>query len=86
METITIDEIAALIRHAIRGKQADKIIIEETTELRDLGLSSLQIAEVVFTLEERRGVELDPVLASDAKTIGDVIALGNAALAQRMAS
>ncbi|OBF55335.1 hypothetical protein A5787_03205 [Mycobacterium sp. 852002-50816_SCH5313054-b] len=82
---ITIEEVAALVKRAIRGKHANQIVIDESTNLGDLGLSSLQIAEIVFSLEDTRGVEFDPARAADAKTVGQLIAVGNTALQERSA-
>lgn len=76
---ITVDEVAALIRREMRGKLPAETIIDENTSMDDLGLSSLQVAEIVFTLEEEHEVEFDPARAADAKTLGDLVALGNEA-------
>ncbi|MEZ0053023.1 acyl carrier protein [Mycobacterium sp. MAA66] len=81
MNPITVDEVSSLVKHAMRGRRAHEVVVEEHTQLGDLGLSSLQIAEIVFSLEDSRGVEFDPARAADAKTVGQLIALGNAALA-----
>lgn len=78
---IAIDEVIALIQRQMRGGLPAGRSIDESTKLQDLGLSSLQIAEVVFTLEERHEVEFDPARAADAVTLGDLLALGNEALA-----
>jgi acyl carrier protein len=77
---ITLDEIAALIRREARGKISSDTVIGPETRMQDLGLSSLQIAEIVFTLEETHEIEFDPARAADAKNLGDLIALGNAEL------
>jgi acyl carrier protein len=84
MNPITLDEVAFLIKREMRGKRSKEIFIDEGTVLRDLGLSSLQIAEIVFTLEERHGVEFDPARAANAQTLGDLIALANAALTDQV--
>jgi acyl carrier protein len=76
---ITIDEVAGLIRREMRGKLPEGTIIDESTSMDDLGLSSLQVAEIVFTLEEDHEIEFDPARAADAKTLGDLVALGNEA-------
>ena len=77
---ITADEVIALIRREMRGKLPAGTTIDEHTEMNELGLSSLQIAEIVFTLEEEHEVEFDPARAADARTLGDLVALGNDAL------
>lgn len=83
MNIILIEEVATLVKRAIRGKRAHEVSIDEDTQLGDLGLSSLQIAEIVFSLEESRGIEFDPARAANAKTVGQLIALGNAAIEER---
>jgi acyl carrier protein len=84
MDPITLDEVAALIRREMRGKRAKETAIDESTCLKDLGLSSLQIAEIVFTLEEKHGVEFDPARAANAQTLGDLVALANAAFTDQL--
>jgi acyl carrier protein len=78
---IVLEEVVALIRAEMRGKQPSAESLTEDTRLSDLGLSSLQIANIVFTLEEEHEVEFDAAKAADAETLGDVVRLGNAALA-----
>jgi acyl carrier protein len=78
---ITVDEVADLIRRELRGKLSTETVLGEATELEDLGLSSLQVSEIVFTLEENHEVEFDAARAADARTLGDVVALANEALA-----
>lgn len=80
---ITLEEVVALIKHEARGKIGPGTAIDSDTKLKDLGLSSLQIAEIVFTLEENHEVEFDPARAADAESLGDLIALGNSALAEQ---
>ena len=80
MNLITVDEVEALIKREMRGKRSKDVVIDEDTVLKDLGLSSLQISEIMFSLEEAHEVEFDPEKAADAKTLGDLVALGNAAL------
>jgi len=77
---ITADEVIALIKREMRGKLPADTTIDENTEMNELGLSSLQIAEIVFTLEEDHEVEFDPARAADARTLGDLVTLGNEAL------
>jgi acyl carrier protein len=77
---ITIDELAGLIRAEMRGKMPTDVTINEDTRLDELGLSSLQISEIVFTLEDEHDVEFDPARAANAQTLGDLLALGNAVL------
>jgi acyl carrier protein len=64
---ITIEEVVRLIRRELRGKVSADLTIGENTKLQDLGLSSLQIAEIVFTLEDDHGVEFDPGRAAGSR-------------------
>lgn len=82
---ITVDEVVGLIRHELRSKLPSDKILDEGTQLSDLGLSSLQTSDIVFTLEEHHMVEFDASQAADVKTIGDVVSVANAALAEKRA-
>lgn len=77
---ITLEEVSTLIRRELRGELPPGVTLDESTQLEDLGLSSLQVSEIVFTLEEDHDVEFDAARAADAKTLGDVVALANEAL------
>jgi acyl carrier protein len=77
---ITVDEVGGLIRRELRGKLGADVMLDESTRLEDLGLSSLQVSEIVFTLEENHQVEFDAARAADAKTLGDVVVFANEAL------
>jgi acyl carrier protein len=77
---ITVDEVAGLIRGELRGKLPADTTIDESTRLEDLGMSSLQVSEVVFTLEEQHETEFDPARAADVKTLGELVALANDSL------
>ncbi len=77
---ITIATLAALIRQEMRGKLPADVRIDEHTRLDELGLSSLQVSEIVFTLEDEHGVEFDPAKAAEAQTLGDLLTLTNEVL------
>lgn len=76
---IAISEVETLVRRELRGKSVD-VPIDESTRLDDLGLSSLQVAEVIFSLEEDHEIEFDSARAADVATLGDLVALANDAL------
>ncbi|MBO0878591.1 MAG: acyl carrier protein [Pseudonocardia sp.] len=78
---ITVDEVATRIRREMRGKLPTGTVITADTNLNDLGLSSLQISEVVFSLEDDHGFEFDTARAADIKSVGEVVALANESLA-----
>ena len=77
---ITLEEVADLVRRELRRKLPDDAVLTEGTEVADLGLSSLQLSDIVFTLEERHDVEFDPARAAEIKTLGDVVAVANEAI------
>jgi acyl carrier protein len=77
---LTIEDVANAIRRELRGKLPDDTSLDEGTYLEDLALSSLQIAEIVFTLEEENGVEFDTARAANMKTLGDLVTLANEAI------
>lgn len=74
---ITIEDVAVLVRRELRGKLPADRVLDEDSRLDDLGLSSLQVSEVIFSLEEDHGVEFDTAKAADVKTLGDVVRLAN---------
>jgi acyl carrier protein len=77
---ITLEELSDRIREQRRGKLPGDFVIEERTKLDELGLSSLEVSEIVFSLEEEHGVEFDTSKAADVKTVGELIQIANAAL------
>jgi acyl carrier protein len=80
---VTLDEVVALARREMRGKARRDAVLDASCALTDIGLSSLQIAEVIFSLEEAHGASFADHLAANAKTLGDLVALANDAIAER---
>jgi len=86
IETEIVDVIATAGR-------LDSVHVKRDAELRDLGLESLDIAEIVFTLEERFGIEI-AFNANDRaadgglgfRTIGDVIEVVAKLIAEQAAT
>ena len=56
-----------------KGVKADQL--NEETPLKDLGLDSLDIVEVMMGIEEELGIEFSTDELADAKTIKDVLTL-----------
>lgn len=77
---VTVTEVADLARRELRRKLPADVGLDEHTRIADIGLSSLQVSEIVFTLEERHEFEFDAARAADVKTLGDVVALANEAI------
>jgi len=80
MPVITLEEVAGLVRRELRRKLPADVELTSDTRLEALGLSSLQVAEIVFILEEEHEVEFDTSRAAEVKTLGDVVALANEAI------
>jgi acyl carrier protein len=82
---LTVDEVAGRIRTQLKGKEQHEVI-DANTGLEDLGLSSLDVAEIVFSIEEDHGVEFDTAKAADVKTLGQLVDLANEAISQQVAA
>jgi len=74
---ITVADVCELIRKRQGGKVRADLELDGDTVFDDLGLSSLQIADIVYTIEDRLGIEFDPARAADVKTVGDLVNLAN---------
>ena len=71
---ITVETVCDLIRKKLGGKAAS-LELGADTVLDSIGLSSLQIADIVYTIEDDAEIELDPSEAANVKTVGDVVEL-----------
>lgn len=76
-QAISVADVAELARKQLGSKLAPDVHLDADSELEALGLSSLDVTEVFFGIEEQVGVELDPAAAADVKTIGDLVAVVN---------
>jgi len=74
---ITVEQVCEMVQKKLRGKSADGITLGADTAFDDLGLSSLQVADIVYGIEDQLGIEFDPSRAADVKTIGDLVNLAN---------
>jgi acyl carrier protein len=74
---ISVDETAGIIRRQLRGKLPNDAPVAAESTLEGLGLSSLDVTEIYFAIEERVGTELDPTAAADVKTIGELVEVVN---------
>jgi acyl carrier protein len=82
--SISIEEVAAIVRSQLGNKlPADRDVGADAT-LESLGLSSLDVTEMFFAVEELVGRELDPVPAADAETLGQLLEVVNAQLDSRV--
>ncbi|WP_024804907.1 acyl carrier protein [Nocardia sp. BMG51109] len=83
---ITLDEVETKIKKKLKGNYPAGLVLTEATALEDLGLSSLQTAEIVFEIEEDYEIEFDPARAADVTTLGALITLANEILAEKFPS
>ena len=81
MLSISVDDVAGIIRAQVGDKLSDDIVLGPDAVLEDLGLSSLDVTEVFVSIEELVERELDSVPASDAKTLAELVAVVNEQLA-----
>lgn len=76
-QAISVADVAELAQKQLGSKLSPDVRLDADSELEALGLSSLDVTEVFFGIEERVGLELDPAAAADVKTIGDLVAVVN---------
>lgn len=75
---LTVDQVCEIIRSEVGSKLPPDIELGSETAFEDLGLSSLQISDLIFGLEERLGTQFDPAEAAEVVTIGELVRLANA--------
>ncbi|MFL5909103.1 MAG: acyl carrier protein [Gaiellaceae bacterium] len=73
---MSVETAAGIIRRHL-GSRAAGVEIDASSRLDDLGLSSLEVAEAFFDLEEVVGYDLDASAAADVRTVGDLVAVVN---------
>jgi acyl carrier protein len=71
---ITVEEVCARITKKLGGK-ADSFTLNADTAFDSVGLSSLQIADIVYTIEDDLEIEFDESKAASVKTVGDLVKL-----------
>ena len=74
---VTIEQITNLMRAKLSAAREAGLVLTETTTFEDLGITSLDLANFVFRLEDEFDVELDPSMAAEIKTIGDLVKVVN---------
>ncbi|WP_103500312.1 MULTISPECIES: acyl carrier protein [Streptomyces] len=74
---VTVPMVCELIAKKL-GSKASSHTLNAETSFDSVGLSSLQIADIVYEIEDEVGIEFDPGRAADVKTVGDLVELANA--------
>ncbi|MDE3070877.1 MAG: acyl carrier protein [Acidobacteriota bacterium] len=77
--TVTDREIQDLVLGQLRRGLPPGVTLGAETDFDELGLSSLQLVDIVTALEERHGFRFDPAVI-EARTLGDLVRLANEAL------
>ncbi len=81
-QPIAEGDVAAIVRAQLGAKLPPEAPVTAGSTLKELGLSSLDLTEIYFAIEERVGTELDPTAAADVKTLGELVAVVNALVAK----
>lgn len=79
---ITVDEVSGFVAAQLGKRRPAGAQFDADTSMEAVGLSSLDVTEIYFEIEERVGIELDPAAASDVKTIGDLVDVVNGLVAK----
>jgi acyl carrier protein len=83
MNTSRIDEIIDIVA---QKALIDRSKLSPSAKLTDLNVSSLDMVEVVFALEDKFGIQLPfnaNTSSGDVQTVGDVIAMVEKQLAEK---
>lgn len=73
---VALEDVTVLVRGALKGR-GPKGELTAGTRIEDLGLSSLQLADILFQLEEGKGVRFDGGAVSELRTLGELVELAN---------
>ncbi|MEV6836219.1 acyl carrier protein [Streptomyces sp. NPDC052301] len=71
---ITAEEVCVRIAKKL-GSKANSYTLNEDTAFDSVGLSSLQIADIVYSIEDDLEIEFDESRAASVKTVGDLVKL-----------
>ncbi|MFG2562907.1 acyl carrier protein [Streptomyces sp. NPDC048496] len=71
---ITAEEVCDRIAKKL-GSKAGSYTLDADTVFDSVGLSSLQIADIVYTIEDDLGIEFDESKAASVKTVADLVKL-----------
>lgn len=72
---LSVDQVVEATRAALIRMRSREVEVTPETRLRDLGLDSLEVAEIFLDLEDVAGVELDQQSVSGANTVADLTQL-----------
>lgn len=66
------EEVVQTVKRYSRNSEIE---ITDQTLIRDLGIDSLDIMEVVFHVEDKHGIKIDDHKLSDIKSVSELIIL-----------
>jgi acyl carrier protein len=69
---VSVDAAVTAVGDMLRARRGDGIAVDARTRLRDIGLDSLDAAELIVVLEEMVGLELDQESLEGVETVGDL--------------
>ncbi len=72
---LTVDQVVEVTQTAISRIRSQDVEITPETRFRDLGLDSLEVAEIFLELEDVAGVELDQQSAEGVEVVSDLVRL-----------
>ena len=74
---ITIDGVRFLVREGLGSRLEPDQEISDTTRIEDLGLTSLQVAEIIMKIEDELEIDLDSTALAEVRTVGELLAVVN---------
>jgi acyl carrier protein len=75
MPELTEEMVVEAVNEVLSTKRSRFEDATPEMNLNDLGMDSLEVAELFATLEDRSGLELDPDSARSLTTVGDLARL-----------
>ncbi|MGV9662714.1 acyl carrier protein [Nocardia niigatensis] len=72
-DLITIDDVRLMVHEGLKGSPSPDYDISETTRIEDLGLTSLQVAEIIMRIEDELDIDLDSTLLAAVRTVGELL-------------
>ncbi|AXK36285.1 acyl carrier protein [Streptomyces armeniacus] len=82
---ITAEDICERIANKL-GSKASAVTLDADTTFESVGLSSLQIADIVYGIEDDFDIRFDESQAAAVKTVGDLVKLAEQAAADDSAA
>lgn len=70
--SITIEQAVQAVKEALAERGSSVYDVVEGTSLKDLGLDSMELAELFMALEDLTGARLDPDSAEDVELVRDL--------------